>query len=78
MSTPNYPEHPYDSNATAQAPISPPGNNTTTNDAKLRAQAEVQDKTQMAQEKAQMAQEKARQLGSQVRSQCTVDIPKWY
>ncbi|CAE6426401.1 unnamed protein product [Rhizoctonia solani] len=57
MSNPNYPEQPYDPNATAQAPISPPGTNTTTNDAKLRAQ-----------EKAQLAQEKARQFGNQMAS----------
>ncbi|KAG8729538.1 ER membrane protein DP1/Yop1 [Ceratobasidium sp. 423] len=57
MSNPNYPEQSYDPNATAQAPISPPGTNTTTNDAKLRAQ-----------EKAQQAQEKARQLGNQMAS----------
>ena len=50
---PNYPEQPYDANATAQAPISPPG----TSDAKARAQAQ-----------AQLAQEKARQLGTQVAS----------
>ncbi|KDN43391.1 hypothetical protein RSAG8_06175, partial [Rhizoctonia solani AG-8 WAC10335] len=57
MSNPNYPEQPYDSNATAQAPVSPPGTNTTTHDAKLRAQ-----------EKAQQAQEKARELGNQMAS----------
>ncbi|QRV88312.1 YOP1 protein [Ceratobasidium sp. AG-Ba] len=57
---PNYPEQPYDPNATAQAPpTSPPskipGTNTTTNDAKAKAQAQ-----------AALAQEKARQLGNQV------------
>ncbi|KAF8677441.1 TB2/DP1, HVA22 family [Rhizoctonia solani] len=66
MSSPNYPEQPYDPNATAQAPISPPGNNTTTNDAKLHAQEKAQQAQQQAQEKAQMAQEKARQLGNQM------------
>ncbi|KAG9093312.1 ER membrane protein DP1/Yop1 [Ceratobasidium sp. UAMH 11750] len=60
MSAPNYPEQPYDPNATAQAPpTSPPsripGTNTTTGDAKARAQAQ-----------AAQAQEKARQLGNQV------------
>ncbi|KAF8757540.1 TB2/DP1, HVA22 family [Rhizoctonia solani] len=55
MSSPNYPEQPYDPNATAQAPISPPGNNTTTNDAKLHAQEKAQQAQQQAQEKAQMA-----------------------
>ncbi|KAG8711485.1 ER membrane protein DP1/Yop1 [Ceratobasidium sp. 428] len=60
MSAPNYPEQPYDPNATAQAPpTSPssriPGTNTTTAEAKARAQAQ-----------AAQAQEKARQLGTQV------------
>ncbi|KAG8736599.1 ER membrane protein DP1/Yop1 [Ceratobasidium sp. 414] len=60
MSSPNYPEQPYHPNATAQAPpASPPskipGMNTTTADAKVRAQ-----------EKAAQAQEKARQFGTQV------------
>ncbi|CAE6377963.1 unnamed protein product [Rhizoctonia solani] len=64
MSSPNYPEQPYDPNATAQAPISPPGTNTTSNDAKLHAQ----EKAQLAQEKAKLAQEKARELGNQMAS----------
>jgi len=60
MSTPNYPERPYDANATAQAPpnypsSTIPGTNTSTADAKARAQAQ-----------AAQAQEKARQLGTQV------------
>lgn len=56
-SYPNYPEHPYDSNATAQAPISPPGTNTTTHDVKFHAQ----EKAQMAQEKTQSAQATAQE-----------------
>jgi len=65
MSAPNYPERPYDANATAQAPPTMPshgpnastipGTNTNTADAKARAQAQ-----------AAQAQEKARQLGNQV------------